>query len=74
MVIESLCRIIICALCAALITNASIAQTASPTDGHYTHASPTRDGIGKRYFGREIAQIMGNRGVPWLEITLRVAI
>lgn len=27
----------------------------------------SRDGIGKRYMGREIAQVMGHRGAAWLE-------
>ena len=37
-------------------------------DGHYyTSKSPSRDGIGKVYMGREISFVMGHRGVGWLE-------
>jgi ubiquinone/menaquinone biosynthesis C-methylase UbiE len=28
---------------------------------------PPRDGIGKIYFGRHIAHVMGHQGAPWLE-------
>jgi len=33
----------------------------------YTHTEPSRDGIGKRYLGREISHVMGHRGAAWLE-------
>lgn len=33
----------------------------------YTQSAPSRDGIGKRYMGREIARVMGHRGAGWLE-------
>jgi precorrin-6B methylase 2 len=33
----------------------------------YSHAPATPDGIGKRYMGREIAQVMGWQGADWLE-------
>jgi len=33
----------------------------------YESGPPTRDGIGKYYQGREIAQVMGHQGIPWLE-------
>src|SRR3954452_11508178 len=33
----------------------------------YTYARPSTDGIGKFYFGREIAQVMGAAGAAWLE-------
>src|SRR3954452_16281112 len=33
----------------------------------YTYAKPSTDGIGKFYFGREIAQVMGAAGAAWLE-------
>ena len=37
---------------------------ARPPDGEaiYTYSTPSRDGIGKLYMGREIAQVMGHRG------------
>lgn len=37
----------------------------SSTD--YRYQAPSRDGIGKVYLGREIAQIMGHEGAYWLE-------
>ena len=33
----------------------------------YTSGPKTRDGIGKYYFGREIAHFMTHEGAPWLE-------
>ena len=33
----------------------------------YTYDNPSRDGTGKFYFGREIAQVMGAAGAAWLE-------
>jgi ubiquinone/menaquinone biosynthesis C-methylase UbiE len=33
----------------------------------YTAGPKTRDGIGKYYFGREIAHFMTHEGAPWLE-------
>ena len=33
----------------------------------YQTRSPSRDGIGKIYMGREIAQVMGHLGAGWLE-------
>jgi ubiquinone/menaquinone biosynthesis C-methylase UbiE len=36
-------------------------------DTTYVQAEPSRDGTGKFYMGREIAQVMGHRGADWLE-------
>jgi precorrin-6B methylase 2 len=33
----------------------------------YEQKAPSADGIGKRYMGREIAQVMGWQGAAWLE-------
>src|SRR5690606_19729140 len=33
----------------------------------YTEGTPSRDGTGRFYMGREIAQVMGHRGAAWLE-------
>jgi ubiquinone/menaquinone biosynthesis C-methylase UbiE len=33
----------------------------------YVQIKPSRDGIGKQYLGREIAQVMGWQAAPWLE-------
>jgi FkbM family methyltransferase len=40
---------------------------ATDTSEVYTQTSPSRDGIGKVYMGREISQVMGHRGAAWLE-------
>lgn len=37
------------------------------SDGPYRQQQPSRDGIGKVYMGREIAQVMGHEGAYWLE-------
>lgn len=39
----------------------------SPSPDGYTYRSPSSDGIGKIYQGREIAQVMGHEGAYWLE-------
>ena len=33
----------------------------------YTYSTPSRDGIGKYYLGREISHVMGHLGASWLE-------
>ncbi len=70
--IQTLFRIIIIALCAMLASGTSLAQEPRAAPGSYTHATPTPDGTGKYYFGREIAQVMGHRGAQWLERTSRI--
>jgi precorrin-6B methylase 2 len=35
-------------------------------DGSYGYKSPSSDGIGKLYYGREIANVMGYQGANWL--------
>jgi SAM-dependent methyltransferase len=47
------------------------AAAAEPVPPRYEKVAPSRDGIGKRYLGREIAQVMGVGGAPWLERALR---
>ncbi len=42
-------------------------------DGRYALTAPSRDGIGKYYFGREIAKVMGHRGAAWLERKTRAS-
>ncbi|MBG7608646.1 MAG: class I SAM-dependent methyltransferase [Verrucomicrobia bacterium] len=37
----------------------------------YTTASPSKDGIGKIFMGREISHVMGHPGIGWLERTER---
>lgn len=38
---------------------------------HYATGPKTRDGIGKYYHGREIAQVMGHQAINWLERSQR---
>ena len=40
-------------------------------DQSYTYKSPSRDGIGKIYQGREISKVMGHLGASWLERSSR---
>jgi SAM-dependent methyltransferase len=42
-----------------------------PAPPSYTTATPTADGIGKFFMGREIARVMGHPGIGWLERTER---
>ncbi|MBD2751327.1 class I SAM-dependent methyltransferase [Spirosoma validum] len=42
-------------------------QTKVDSTGYYQYQNATRDGIGKTYMGREIAQVMGHLGASWLE-------
>ena len=37
------------------------------TNGIYSRKTPSYDGIGKVYMGREISQVMGHLGAGWLE-------
>ncbi|XOV83875.1 MAG: class I SAM-dependent methyltransferase [bacterium] len=39
----------------------------SEDNGVYQFTSPSRDGIGKWYMGREISHVMGHLGAGWLE-------
>ncbi|MBC8058698.1 MAG: class I SAM-dependent methyltransferase [Rhizobiales bacterium] len=41
--------------------------SAAPAEAGYETMRPSPDGIGKRYMGREIAQVMGWQGAAWLE-------
>lgn len=45
----------------------------APRAGAYGEREPTPDGIGKTYFGREIAHFMTHQGIPWLERDSREA-
>jgi len=49
----------LCLLCAM--------QLAAAREAAYGSVQPSRDGIGKTYMGREIAQVMGYPGADWLE-------
>ncbi len=57
-------------LCALIFSGlaARAADDGRPPEARYdTSAKASRDGIGKRYFGREIAHFMGHQGAGWLE-------
>ena len=38
-----------------------------PASTRYEQRTPSRDGIGKIYMGREISRVMGHQGAEWLE-------
>ncbi|QJD97859.1 class I SAM-dependent methyltransferase [Mucilaginibacter robiniae] len=42
-------------------------QTTKQQDSIYTYKTPSADGTGKMYKGREIARVMGFSGAEWLE-------
>ena len=48
-----------------LVTGSTLASAGN--DAVYESAPRSVDGIGKRYMGREIAQVMGWQGAAWLE-------
>lgn len=53
---------------AALLIPAILDVTAQESASDpYVYSQPSRDGIGKFYMGREIAQVMGHRGAGWLQ-------
>lgn len=55
------------ACCLLLLSSLGCAASAAtPTDGPYRYISPSSDGIGKIYYGREIANVMGYQGANWL--------
>ena len=54
-------------LCLLLMLTVGCATTAKlPSDGSYSYKTPSSDGIGKVYYGREIANVMGYQGANWL--------
>ncbi|MEL7296318.1 MAG: methyltransferase domain-containing protein [Pseudomonadota bacterium] len=68
--IAQFCSTLAAVMLASLLL-ASCGQAESPvdtaTDEHYSYRTPSRDGIGKVYLGREISQVMGHLGAGWLE-------
>jgi ubiquinone/menaquinone biosynthesis C-methylase UbiE len=56
--------LIFCLLCWQIITQPSTALVQSK---FYSYRSPSFDGTGKVYLGREIAQVMGHQGADWLD-------
>jgi ubiquinone/menaquinone biosynthesis C-methylase UbiE len=55
-----------------LASFSSQAESLNRLQEPYTYSTPSRDGIGKFYHGREIAQVMGHRGARWLERNTRI--
>ncbi|MGK7296248.1 MAG: class I SAM-dependent methyltransferase [Candidatus Wenzhouxiangella sp. M2_3B_020] len=55
------------AVAAVFSAAATFVESAPDAPGRYTEKSPSRDGIGKVYMGREISHVMGHRGAGWLE-------
>jgi precorrin-6B methylase 2 len=63
---------LLCALWLLAASTTVWAKEPAPTEAsaaasRYTRANAGRDGIGKRYMGRDIAQVMGWQGAAWLE-------
>jgi tRNA A58 N-methylase Trm61 len=57
-----------CRFAAVLVFTALVSLAAEPPPpARYETRRPSRDGIGKYYFGREIAHVMGHQGADWLE-------
>ena len=48
------------------IATGCTATATTALDGSYSYKSPSSDGIGKVYYGREIANVMGYQGANWL--------
>lgn len=59
--------VIFAALARCFSPTSHAAETSSTSTNHYRTGTATRDGIGKFYFGREIAKFMTYHGAPWLE-------
>ena len=49
------------------ITGPAADVDAAPPAGAYGECTPSADGIGRTYFGREIAHYMTHLAIPWLE-------
>jgi len=48
-------------------SDSGTSASGADTSDVYSQTSPSRDGIGKVYMGREISKVMGHRGARWLE-------
>nr|WP_155523527.1 class I SAM-dependent methyltransferase [Nodosilinea nodulosa] len=60
------------ALALLLWSLTACASTALQSTSEYQSVSPSQDGIGRIYLGREIAQTMGHQGAGWLDRPSRV--
>ena len=66
--VKKLAAAALTAVLLAVSTGSSAAPTgAVATESGYETVRASPDGIGKRYMGREIAQVMGWQGAAWLE-------
>lgn len=63
---------VLAALC-LIVSADSVGQPSDSSGNISSFTTPSRDGIGKHYFGREISEVMGHRGAAWLERRSRVA-
>jgi ubiquinone/menaquinone biosynthesis C-methylase UbiE len=63
---DRLCRVLGTLLTSLLVVACS-AGSAPPAEEAYTTRPPSRDGTGRVYMGREIAQVMSHHGAPWLD-------
>jgi precorrin-6B methylase 2 len=55
------------ALVAGIAANCAEEKSTAAASRYETRAKHSRDGIGKFYLGREIAQVMGHQAADWLE-------
>lgn len=53
-------------LCLIVLIATGCKTTTVATDSSYSYKTPSSDGIGKVYYGREIANVMGYQGANWL--------
>ena len=49
------------------VMSVGVAEDTTPSPPPYEKGVQTRDGIGKFFLGREIAQVMGHQGASWLD-------
>jgi hypothetical protein len=69
---KRLSRIAVGAALCVVASADSLGQQSDSSEHHCSFTAPSRDGTGKRNFGREIARVMGHRGAAWLECRSRV--
>ena len=67
MISEGRILLLVAACTAALPAWTETSPAGVEPQGVYEHKSPSRDGIGKVYMGREISFVLGHRGIEWLE-------
>ena len=62
-------RLLYLLICLTIFTNCTAQQDKSPTgeSSPYTFETPSPDGTGKYYLGREISYVMGHLAADWLE-------